>query len=73
MILRNIGACGALIVLISCAPKGVQSPVEKAPPAEIERARVLVSNGDVVGARSAYESFMISHPGTVEADLARLE
>jgi branched-chain amino acid transport system substrate-binding protein len=73
LILRNIGACGALIVLISCAPKGVQSPVEKAPPAEIERARVLVSNGDVVGARNAYESFMISHPGTLEADLARLE
>lgn len=66
-------ACAALIVLVSCAPKGVQSPVEKAPPAEIEHARALVSAGDASGARNAYESFIISHPGTVEADLARLE
>jgi len=70
---RNASAYAALIVLVGCAPRGVQSPVEKAPPAEIENARALVSNGDVVGARNAYESFMISHPGTVEADLARLE
>ncbi|MDH3201978.1 MAG: penicillin-binding protein activator [Myxococcales bacterium] len=71
--LRGAGACAALIVLVSCAPKGLQSPVEKTPPAEIERARTLVSAGDAAGARNAYESFIVSHPGTVEADLARLE
>ncbi|MCZ6805733.1 MAG: penicillin-binding protein activator [Deltaproteobacteria bacterium] len=47
--------------------------MEKALPVEIEHARTLVSNGDVAGGRNAYESFIISHPGTVEADLARLE
>lgn len=71
--LRDVAACAALIMLVSCAPRGVQSPVEKSPPAEIERARTLVAAGDVGGARNAYESFIISHPGTVEADLARLE
>jgi ABC-type branched-subunit amino acid transport system substrate-binding protein len=71
--LRDAGACAALIVLVSCAPKGVQSPVEKTPPAEIERARTLVSAGDAAGGRNAYETFIISNPGTVEADLARLE
>lgn len=70
---RKASAHAALIVLVACAPKGVQSPVEKAPPAEIENARALVSQGNVTGARNAYESFLASHPGTVEADLARLE
>ncbi len=71
--LRDVVGCAALILLVSCAPRGVQSPVEKSPPAEIERARTLVAAGDARGGRNAYESFIISHPGTVEADLARLE
>jgi len=63
----------SLLVIASCAPKGVQSPVEKAPPPAVERARALTEDGDVTGARRAYERFIIEHPGTVEADLARLE
>jgi ABC-type branched-subunit amino acid transport system substrate-binding protein len=63
----------ALILLISCAPKKVESPLEKAPPAEIARARALSADGDIRGAQNAYETFIIEHPGTAEADLARLE
>ncbi|MEM7435546.1 MAG: penicillin-binding protein activator [Myxococcota bacterium] len=62
-----------LLAMLGCAPRGVQSPVEKAPPPEIERARTLAKSGDVSAARRAYEGFLIAHPGTVEADLARLE
>jgi branched-chain amino acid transport system substrate-binding protein len=63
----------ALVLLASCGPKKVESPLEKAPPAEIAEARVLASSGDVRGAQNAYETFIINHPGTAEADLARLE
>ena len=63
----------ALVLLASCGPKKVESPLEKAPPAEIAQARVLASSGDVGGAQNAYETFIINHPGTAEADLARLE
>ncbi len=63
----------ALVFLASCGPKKVESPLEKAPPAEIAQARDLAASGDVRGAQNAYEKFIISHPGTAEADLARLE
>jgi ABC-type branched-subunit amino acid transport system substrate-binding protein len=65
--------CVALILLVSCAPKKVESPLEKAPPAGIAEARALASSGDVRGAQNAYETFIISHPGPPETDLARLE
>jgi ABC-type branched-subunit amino acid transport system substrate-binding protein len=71
--LRSALSCAALILLASCGPKKVESPLEKAPPAEIAQARALASSGDVRGAQSAYEKFIIGHPGTTEADLARLE
>ncbi|TNF64823.1 MAG: tetratricopeptide repeat protein [Deltaproteobacteria bacterium] len=74
--LRSASACAALVLLIllaSCAPKKVESPLEKAPPAEIAQARDLASSGDIRGAQNAYEMFIINHPGTTEADLARLE
>ncbi len=58
---------------MSCAPKQVESPLEKAPPLEIAQARKLADAGDIGGAQNAYEKFIIAHPGTVEADLARLE
>jgi ABC-type branched-subunit amino acid transport system substrate-binding protein/predicted negative regulator of RcsB-dependent stress response len=70
---RSALSCAALVALASCAPKQVESPLEKAPPAEIAQARELAADGDVRGAQNAYESFIIAHPGTVEADLARLE
>lgn len=63
----------AILLVAACAPKGVQSPVEKAPPDEIERARALATAGDAEGARRTYQGFLAAHPGTVEADLARLE
>jgi ABC-type branched-subunit amino acid transport system substrate-binding protein len=66
-------SCAALVFLASCAPKKVESPLEKAPPAEIAQARTLASSGDIRGAQDAYETFIITHPGTAEADLARLE
>ena len=71
--LRSALSCAALILVASCAPKKVESPLEKAPPVEITQARALASNGDVRGAQNAYETFIVSHPGTAEADLARLE
>jgi branched-chain amino acid transport system substrate-binding protein len=70
---RSASCCVALLLLGSCAPKKVESPLEKAPPSEISRARALASDGDVGGAQRAYESFIINHQGTDEADLARLE
>ncbi|MGD8607337.1 MAG: penicillin-binding protein activator [Myxococcales bacterium] len=70
---KSASMCVALLLLGSCAPKKVESPLEKAPPAEIVRARDLASNGEVRQAQDAYESFIIGHQGTVEADLARLE
>jgi branched-chain amino acid transport system substrate-binding protein len=70
---RNALPCVALILLVSCATKKVESPLEKAPPSEISRARSLVSTGDVGGAQRAYEVFIIDNQGTTEADLARLE
>ena len=72
-ITKHVAALIVALGLAACAPKGVQSPVEKSPPPEIELARRLVASGDAAGARQAYERFMIAHPGTVEADLARLE
>jgi len=71
--LRIALLCSALALLASCAPKKVESPLEKAPPVEIARARTLASSGDIRGAQNAYETFIIGHPGTAEADLARLE
>ncbi len=71
--LRSALWCVALLLLASCAPKKVESPLEKAPPSEISRARALASNGDLGGAQRAYEDFIINHQGTTEADLARLE
>ncbi|MBW2188297.1 MAG: penicillin-binding protein activator [Deltaproteobacteria bacterium] len=62
-----------MTLLASCAPKKVESPLETAPPAQIARARALASSGDIRGAQNAYETFIIGHPGTAEADLARLE
>lgn len=70
---KSASICAALLLLCGCAPKKVESPLEKAPPAEIARARELASNGEMRRAQDAYESFIISHQGTVEADLARLE
>ena len=66
-------SCAALVLVTSCAPKQVESPLEKAPPAEIAQARALADAGDIGAARNAYEKFIIAHPGTTEADLARLE
>ncbi len=63
----------ALAALGGCAPKGVQSPIERAPPSEIAQARSLVQAGESDGATRAYENFIAAHPGTVEADLAELE
>jgi branched-chain amino acid transport system substrate-binding protein len=71
--LRSAFSCAALILFASCAPKTVVSPLEKAPPAGIAQARALAASGDVRGAQNAYERFIISHPGTAEADRARLE
>jgi ABC-type branched-subunit amino acid transport system substrate-binding protein len=70
---RSALSCAALVLLTSCAPKQVESPLEKAPPLPIAQARELVSSGDVRGAQAAYEKFIVEHPGTPEADLARLE
>ncbi|NOQ83296.1 MAG: ABC transporter substrate-binding protein [Myxococcales bacterium] len=71
--LRIALLCAALTLLASCAPKKVESPLETAPPTQIARARALASSGDIRGAQNAYETFIIGHPGTAEADLARLE
>ena len=70
---RRVLACVVLLFVASCAPKKVESPLETAPPAEISRARALADDGDLRGAQNAYETFIIEHPGTPEADLARLE
>ena len=70
---RSAWSAGALLILVSCAPKQVESPLEAAPPAEIAQARELWASSDVRGAQNAYEAFIIAHPGTVEADLARFE
>ena len=71
--LKSALLCAALVLLANCTPKKVESPLDKAPPAEIAEARALVSTGDVRAAQNAYETFIINHPGTAEADLARLE
>lgn len=71
--LRTSCVWGALLLLASCAPKRIESPLEKAPPAEIAEARALASDGDIRGAQNAYEAFIIGNQGTVEADLARIE
>lgn len=71
--LRTAFLGAVLLLLSSCAPKKVESPLEKAPPAEIVRARTLAADGDVGAAQSAYESYIINHQGSAEADLARLE
>ena len=68
---RHVAWSAVLAVAVSCAPKQIESPLEKAPPVEIARARELARSGDANGARSAYEKFIIEHPGTTEADLAR--
>jgi branched-chain amino acid transport system substrate-binding protein len=65
--------CAALVLAVSCTPKQVESPLEKAPPAGISEARELADTGNLQAAQNAYEKFLIEHPGTVEADLARLE
>lgn len=65
--------CAALVLAASCTPKQVESPLEKAPPTGIAQARELADTGDLKGAQNAYEKFVIEHPGTAEADLARLE
>ena len=65
--------CAALALVVSCGPKRVESPLEKAPPAEILQARELAASGDLRAAQSAYESYIIAHQGTTEADLARVE
>ncbi|MGB5521164.1 MAG: penicillin-binding protein activator [Polyangiales bacterium] len=70
---RSALSCVALILFVSCAPKKVESPLEKAPPSEVSRARALASSGDIAGAQRAYEAFIISNQRTTEADLARLE
>ena len=70
---RSALSCLVLVLISACAPKKVESPLEKAPPSEIARARSLSSDGDIRGAQNAYESFIIANQGTVEADLARLE
>ena len=70
---RSALSCAVLVALASCAPKQVESPLEKSPPAEIANARELAQAGEIRAAQNAYETFIISHPGTVEADLARLE
>ena len=71
--LRTALVWAALLILAGCAPKKIESPLEKAPPAEIAQARALASDGDIRGAQNAYETFIISNQGTVEADLARVE
>ena len=70
---RSASCCAALALVVSCGPKKVESPLEKAPPAEIAQARELAAGGDLRGAQSAYENFIIQNQGTTEADLARLE
>jgi branched-chain amino acid transport system substrate-binding protein len=71
--LRCSLCCAALVLVFGCTPKQVESPLEKAPPTGIAEARELAEAGDFPGARNAYEKFVIEHPGTAEADLARLE
>jgi len=71
--LRSAFSCAALTLLASCTPKTVASPLEKAPPAGITEARALAAAGDIRGAQSAYESFIIDNQDTAEGDLARLE
>lgn len=70
---RSALSCVGLVLLTSCAPKQVESPLEKAPPAQIAEARELAEAGDIGSAQNTYEKFIIGHPGTAEADLARLE
>ena len=70
---RSALLCGGLALAVACSPKQVESPLEKAPPAGISEARELRAAGDLLGAENAYEKFIIEHPGTAEADLARLE
>ncbi len=70
---RSVFSCAALVLLASCAPKPVVSPLEKAPPAGISEARGLAASGEIRAAQDAYEAFIIGNPGTAEADLARLE
>ncbi|MFW2388353.1 MAG: penicillin-binding protein activator [Polyangiales bacterium] len=70
---RSALFCLVLVVLSACAPKKVESPLEKAPPSEIARARSLASDGDIRGAQNAYEAFIVANQASVEADLARLE
>ena len=70
---RSAWCCAALALLAGCGPKRVESPLEKAPPSEIAQARELAYSGDVRAAQNAYETFIINHPGTPAADLARLE
>jgi branched-chain amino acid transport system substrate-binding protein len=70
---RSALVAATLALVTGCAPKQVQSPIEKAPPPEIAEARELADSGDIGGAQNAYERFMIEHPGTAEADLASLE
>ena len=71
--LRCSLCCAALVLVFGCTPKQVESPLEKAPPTGIAEARELAEAGDFPGAQNAYEKFVIEHPGTAEADLARLE
>ena len=70
---RSALLCGGLTLAVACSPKQVESPLEKAPPAGISEARDLRAAGDLLGAENAYEKFIVEHPGTAEADLARLE
>jgi branched-chain amino acid transport system substrate-binding protein len=70
---RSAISCLVLVLISACAPKKVESPLDKAPPSEIARARSLASDGDIRGAQNAYENFIIANQATVEADLARLE
>jgi ABC-type branched-subunit amino acid transport system substrate-binding protein len=70
---RSALSCAAIVLVTGCAPKQVESPLEKAPPVPIAQARELASSGDVRGAQAAYEKFIVEHPGTPEADLARVE
>jgi len=70
---RSALLCGGLTLVVACSPKQVESPLEKAPPPGISEARELQNAGDLLGAENAYEKFIVEHPGTAEADLARLE
>lgn len=66
-------ALGAML-WAGCGQKPVvRSPLEKAPPEQVMLAREAAARGDVDAAAREYVDYIETHPGSAEANLARLE